>query len=311
FEYEPWQRPELAPYFGAEPLTPLFERYLAAISRQKMRSLPFLVELNRKLAGEIEYLIRMEPGVQTPEETLVKRSGSCRDSGWLLVLLLRHLGLAARFVSGDLLQLTPDVTALDGPSGPKKDFTDLHAWAEVYLPGAGWIGLDPTSGLFAGEGHLPLSCTPEPGSAAPVTGTIDRCEVKFSHEMAVTRIWEAPGSQSLIPMKNGGPSISSATMSMPISPLAMCDSRWVESRRLYLSMIPTAKNGTPRRWDLTSAGSPPISIIVCASATGCRAWSISAKANGIRANSSHAGRSTVSGAPTVSRSGAMSRSLRM
>src|SRR5215468_1364846 len=192
FEYEPWQRAELAPYFGEEPLTPLFERYLAAISRQKMRSVPFLVELNRKLAGEIEYLIRMEPGVQTPEETLVKRSGSCRDSGWLLVQLLRHLGLAARFVSGYLIQLTPDVKSLDGPSGPKKDFTDLHAWAEVYLPGAGWIGLDPTSGLFAGEGHLPLSCTPEPGSAAPVTGAVDKCEVKFSHEMAVARIWEAP-----------------------------------------------------------------------------------------------------------------------
>src|SRR5262245_13609735 len=191
FEYEPWQRVELAPYFGEEPLTPLFERYLAAISRQKMRSVPFLVDLNRKLAGDVEYLIRMEPGVQTPEETLAKRSGSCRDSGWLLVQLLRHLGLAARFVSGYLIQLTPDVKSLDGPSGPEKDFTDLHAWAEVYLPGAGWIGLDPTSGLFAGEGHLPLSCTLEPASAAAVTGAIDECVVVFCHEMAVTRIWEA------------------------------------------------------------------------------------------------------------------------
>src|SRR5262249_644666 len=148
-----------------------------------MRSVPFLVELNRKLAGEIDYLIRMEPGVQTPEETLVKRSGSCRDSGWLLVQLLRHLGLAARFVSCYLIQLTPDVKPLDGSRGRKKDFPVLPAWAEVYLPGAGWIGLAPTSGLFAGEGHLPLSCTPEPGSAAPVAGAIDQCEVKFSHEM--------------------------------------------------------------------------------------------------------------------------------
>ncbi|MGB7947091.1 MAG: transglutaminase family protein, partial [Candidatus Binatia bacterium] len=192
FEYESWQRVELAPYFKQEPLTPLFERYLSGVHREKTRSVSFLVELNRQLAAGIQYLIRMEPGVQNPEETLARRSGSCRDSAWLLVQLLRHLGLAARFVSGYLIQLTPDVKSLDGPSGPPKDFTDLHAWAEVYLPGAGWIGLDATSGLFAGEGHLPLSCTPEPASAAPITGRVDPCEVKFSHEMAITRIWEAP-----------------------------------------------------------------------------------------------------------------------
>jgi uncharacterized protein (DUF2126 family)/transglutaminase-like putative cysteine protease len=192
FEYEAWQRDELIPYFNKRPLTPLFEDYLAAIPRAKARSVNFLVELNQRLARDIKYLIRLEPGVQTPEETLARRSGSCRDSGWLLVQLLRHLGLAARFVSGYLIQLTPDVKSLDGPSGAEKDFTDLHAWAEVYLPGAGWIGLDPTSGLFAGEGHLPLACTPEPDSAAPVAGDVEKCEVSFVHEMSVQRIWEAP-----------------------------------------------------------------------------------------------------------------------
>ncbi len=192
FEYESWQQNELSPYLKREPLTPRFKRYLETIPRAKTRSVNFLVALNQQLADNIKYLIRLEPGVQTPEETLAKGSGSCRDSGWLLVQLLRHLGLAARFVSGYLIQLVADVKSLDGPSGPEKDFTDLHAWAEVYLPGAGWIGLDPTSGLFAGEGHLPLACTPEPGSASPVTGVVDECNVEFSHEMSLTRIWEAP-----------------------------------------------------------------------------------------------------------------------
>jgi uncharacterized protein (DUF2126 family) len=192
FAYAGVDKRDLAPYLVMFRGEPLFREYLRQIPRERKRTIDFLVELNARLARDIKYLIRMEPGVQTPELTLTKRSGSCRDSAWLMVQLLRHMGLAARFVSGYLIQLTADMKSLDGPSGPEKDFTDLHAWCEVYLPGAGWIGLDPTSGLLAGEGHIPLACTPEPGAAAPITGAVDKAEVEFQHHMKVERIWEAP-----------------------------------------------------------------------------------------------------------------------
>ena len=192
FGYSAALAKELAPYLAKEAATPMFAAYLAEVPRVKRDTNDFLVELNQKLQRDIGYLIRMEPGVQTPEQTLEKASGSCRDSGWLLVQLLRHLGLAARFVSGYLIQLKSDVKSLDGPSGTEIDFTDLHAWCEVYLPGAGWIGLDPTSGLLAGEGHIPLACSPDPSSAAPVEGALEECETEFEHKMSVSRVWEAP-----------------------------------------------------------------------------------------------------------------------
>jgi uncharacterized protein (DUF2126 family)/transglutaminase-like putative cysteine protease len=192
FRYDKDQLRELAPYLVRGPLTPRFKRYLDAVPRDPTPTVDFLVALNQRVAKDVRYLIRMEPGIQTPEETLAAASGSCRDSGWLMVQLLRHLGIAARFVSGYLIQLKPDVKSLDGPSGTEVDFTDLHAWCEAYLPGAGWVGLDPTSGLFAGEGHIPLACSPEPGSAAPVTGATEKAEVEFSHHMRIERVWEAP-----------------------------------------------------------------------------------------------------------------------
>ena len=192
FKYSKELAEELAPYLVAEPATPLVQAYLDKIDRTEKRTIDFLVQINQQVQQDVKYLIRMEPGVQTPEQTLQNASGSCRDSGWLLVQLLRHMGLAARFVSGYLIQLTPDVKALDGPSGTTVDFTDLHAWCEVYLPGAGWIGLDATSGLLAGEGHIPLACTPTPSSAAPIEGLMDEAEVDFSHEMNVTRVYESP-----------------------------------------------------------------------------------------------------------------------
>jgi uncharacterized protein (DUF2126 family)/transglutaminase-like putative cysteine protease len=188
FEYDPRLRQELAPYLDVRERGPLLERWLRGVDRERRRTVDFLVDLNRRLSEDVAYTIRFEPGVQTCEETLEKRTGSCRDSGWLLVQVLRHLGLAARFVSGYLVQLAPDDRPLGGPAGPDRDFTDLHAWAEVYVPGAGWIGLDPTSGLFAGEGHIPLAATPDPASAAPVDGSTDPCEVEFAYANEVRRV---------------------------------------------------------------------------------------------------------------------------
>ncbi len=192
FDYAPDLKRELDGYLQPEPAGPLLQKWLDALPKPEGSTVNFLVDLNQRLQNDIQYLIRMEPGVQTCEETLERGMGSCRDTGWLLVEILRHLGFAARFVSGYLIQLKPDVKSLDGPSGAEEDFTDLHAWTEVYLPGAGWIGLDPTSGLLAGEGHIPLAATPRPSSAAPISGAIGQANVEFDFDMLITRIAETP-----------------------------------------------------------------------------------------------------------------------
>ncbi|MCE9603845.1 MAG: transglutaminase family protein [Planctomycetia bacterium] len=192
FKYDANSSEDLRPYLVTVPLGQKMAQFLGTISREEMRTVDYLVYLNSLVNKRVEYVVRMDPGVQTPEETLTLGKGSCRDSAWLLVQVLRELGLAARFCSGYLIQLTADVKSLDGPSGTEVDFTDLHAWTEVFLPGAGWIGLDPTSGLFAGEGHIPLAATPDPSSAAPVTGSVEPCETTFDFAMTVTRIHEDP-----------------------------------------------------------------------------------------------------------------------
>tara|TARA_R110002096_G_scaffold362892_3_gene556032 strand:+ start:6626 stop:10111 length:3486 start_codon:yes stop_codon:yes gene_type:complete len=193
FTYSDELRTELKPYLEIKERGKKLKELVEDLRPvEPMRTNDFLVSINQELERMIDYNIRMEPGVQSCKETLTKGSGSCRDSGYLLVQLLRHYGLASRFVSGYLVQLTPDEKPLEGPAGASEDFTDLHAWAEVFLPGAGWVGLDPTSGLFVGEGHIPLACTPDPGSAAPVTGALEKCEIEFSYENKVTRVHEDP-----------------------------------------------------------------------------------------------------------------------
>ncbi len=215
FSYDATLARELLPYLETIPADEKFKAFVESVKQSGVKTIDYLVGLNQKLSGMIKYLIRLEPGIQTPEQTLTLCSGSCRDTSWLLVQTLRHLGLAARFASGYLIQLKPDVVSLDGPSGASADFTDLHAWAEVYLPGAGWIGLDPTSGLLTAEGHIPLACSADPVSAAAITGFrsfVDAQVVKsdpedgaehgyiqdntaedgFEYSMSVTRIHEDP-----------------------------------------------------------------------------------------------------------------------
>lgn len=192
FDYPEDLKEDLVIYRRAEPAGPLLENFLAGFDRTPRNTVNFVTELNRHVQQEIGYIIRMEPGVMAPEETLGRAQGSCRDSSWLLVQALRHLGFAARFVSGYLIQLKPDVVSLDGPSGTSVDFTDLHAWAEVYLPGAGWIGLDPTSGLLTGESHVPLAATPHYRNAAPISGFASFANVEFDFDMRVSRVAEHP-----------------------------------------------------------------------------------------------------------------------
>ena len=194
FAYDDTLARDLAPYLEVDEIGPRQREWLSEVARTPTPVIDFLVALNRRVFADVAYSVRMETGVQAPEHTLAARIGSCRDSAWLLVDTLRRLGLAARFASGYLIQLAPDPDAQPpgGPPGPTEDFTDLHAWAETYIPGAGWVGLDATSGLLAGEGHIPLACTSRPETAAPIAGTAEAAAAALTFTNEVRRLHEPP-----------------------------------------------------------------------------------------------------------------------
>ena len=189
FEY-PWDLAQnLEPYRKISPEGPLLKAFLDEVPVAPQNTVSFVGDLTARVCGRISYTTRLEHGVQSCEQTLRQRSGSCRDSAWLLVQVFRSFGLAARFVSGYLIQLAsnqPDSSA------PEIDSADLHAWTEVFLPGAGWIGVDPTSGLFTAEGHIPLVSTPSPSQAAPIWGTVEPAKVDFDFTMSLCRLDKAP-----------------------------------------------------------------------------------------------------------------------
>ncbi|HQR30684.1 MAG TPA: transglutaminase family protein, partial [Anaeromyxobacteraceae bacterium] len=191
FRYPAELAPDLAPFLDRDDPSlaggPGLDAFLASLPSEGA-TVPFVVELNRLVNERIRYVIREEAGIWTPEETLRQGRGSCRDSAQLLVAALRSRGLAARFVSGYLVQLTDEGMIPDEPRGIGRDVVDLHAWAEVFLPGAGWIGLDATSGLLCGEGHIPLACVARPALGAPVIGTSDVGAESFGFEMRVGRL---------------------------------------------------------------------------------------------------------------------------
>ncbi|GAB4013705.1 transglutaminase family protein [Spirosoma sp. KCTC 42546] len=195
FDYEAQLKKDLIPYLEVDEPGPALSRWLQQVDQTKQNTISFLIKLNQQVNQDIAYSTRMEPGVQTPEETLTLAIGSCRDSGWLVVQILRHLGLAARFVSGYLAQVRMEKTDENDSANPEeRNSLALHAWTEVFIPGAGWIGLDPTSGMLATEGHIPLACTSTPAAAAPLTGTTDLCETTFTYSNTLTHL---PDEQSV------------------------------------------------------------------------------------------------------------------
>ena len=189
FRYRHEDRRALAACLDIEPAGPRFAAWTEDLRQRLLddeddtRTVEFIVAVNQAVADATRYVMRFEPGIQSCERTLELGSGSCRDSGWLLAQALRRFGIATRFVSGYLVQL-----AREGRD--EGDSVALHAWCDAYVPGAGWIGLDATSGLLAAQYHIPLAVAATPGPTAPVQGYADASESRLTYEMHVRRCGE-------------------------------------------------------------------------------------------------------------------------
>jgi transglutaminase-like putative cysteine protease len=185
---------DLAPALGADPAAAAMSEWVERVKSEflstgSINTVTLLVELNLRVRREVAYIVREEAGVQAPEETLALAAGSCRDSAWLLTQALRQLGLAARFVSGYLIQPESAKQEQEGASQRQASGhalrADLHAWVEVYLPGGGWIGIDPTAGLLAAENHIAVAVARRPSGAAPVIGSASPSEARLTHRLEV------------------------------------------------------------------------------------------------------------------------------
>ncbi len=182
FDYPKQLQKELAPYLAAPASGARLDAWLDALDPRLGYIMDFLRQVNSRVNASVPRVLPADSGAIDLEATLASGTGSSRAVAWLATLALRDLGMAARLVSGYRVFLTREPSA------------SLHAWTEVYLPGAGWVGMDPAGGLFTHEGYLPLAAAPDPLRAQPLVGYHEACEEELAESVSIRRLEsDAPG----------------------------------------------------------------------------------------------------------------------